>query len=97
MLSRFVAALGGALKLVADFGDEQLKLASHDARPVQVPRRRRAGAHRGDSSFASGIDSKNTSTSAFRRDCDASVRKSREIPQSRGLLKGSRESAATAR
>jgi DNA-binding XRE family transcriptional regulator len=26
-LSRFVAALGGTLKLVADFGDEQLKLA----------------------------------------------------------------------
>jgi hypothetical protein len=27
VLSRFVAALGGTLKLVADFGDEQLKLA----------------------------------------------------------------------
>lgn len=27
VLSRFVAALGGALKLIADFGDEQLKLA----------------------------------------------------------------------
>jgi hypothetical protein len=28
VLSRFVAALGGTLKLIADFGDEQLKLAS---------------------------------------------------------------------
>ena len=27
VLSRFVAALGGTLKLIADFGDEQLKLA----------------------------------------------------------------------
>jgi hypothetical protein len=27
VLSRFIAALGGTLKLVADFGDEQLKLA----------------------------------------------------------------------
>jgi transcriptional regulator with XRE-family HTH domain len=27
LLSRFVAALGGTLKLIADFGDEQLKLA----------------------------------------------------------------------
>ena len=27
VLSRFVVALGGTLKLVADFGDEQLKLA----------------------------------------------------------------------
>jgi len=27
VLSRFAAALGGTLKLVADFGDEQLKLA----------------------------------------------------------------------
>jgi len=27
VLSRFVAALGGTLKLVTDFGDEQLKLA----------------------------------------------------------------------
>jgi len=27
VLSRFVAALGGTLKLVADFGDEMLKLA----------------------------------------------------------------------
>jgi hypothetical protein len=26
VLSRFVAALGGTLKLIADFGDEQLKL-----------------------------------------------------------------------
>jgi hypothetical protein len=25
--NRFVAALGGTLKLIADFGDEQLKLA----------------------------------------------------------------------
>jgi hypothetical protein len=27
VLSRFVSALGGTLKLIADFGDEQLKLA----------------------------------------------------------------------
>jgi hypothetical protein len=27
VLSRFVAALGSTLKLIADFGDEQLKLA----------------------------------------------------------------------
>ena len=27
VLSRFVTALGGTLKLIADFGDEQLKLA----------------------------------------------------------------------
>ena len=27
VLSRFIAALGGTLKLIADFGDEQLKLA----------------------------------------------------------------------
>lgn len=27
VLSRFVAALGGTLKLIADFSDEQLKLA----------------------------------------------------------------------
>jgi DNA-binding XRE family transcriptional regulator len=27
VLNRFVAALGGTLKLIADFGDEQLKLA----------------------------------------------------------------------
>jgi hypothetical protein len=27
VLSRFAAALGGTLKLIADFGDEQLKLA----------------------------------------------------------------------
>jgi hypothetical protein len=27
VLSRFVAARGGTLKLIADFGDEQLKLA----------------------------------------------------------------------
>jgi DNA-binding XRE family transcriptional regulator len=27
VLSRFVAALGGTLKLIADFGDEQLKIA----------------------------------------------------------------------
>jgi DNA-binding XRE family transcriptional regulator len=27
VLSRFVAALGGTLKLIADFGDEMLKLA----------------------------------------------------------------------
>ena len=27
VLSRFVAALGGTLKLIADFGDEQLKLS----------------------------------------------------------------------
>jgi hypothetical protein len=27
VLSRFVAALGGTLKLIVDFGDEQLKLA----------------------------------------------------------------------
>ena len=27
VLSRFIAALGGTLKIVADFGDEQLKLA----------------------------------------------------------------------
>jgi DNA-binding XRE family transcriptional regulator len=27
VLSRFVAAFGGTLKLIADFGDEQLKLA----------------------------------------------------------------------
>jgi DNA-binding XRE family transcriptional regulator len=27
VLSRFVAAIGGTLKLIADFGDEQLKLA----------------------------------------------------------------------
>ena len=27
VLSRFVAALGGTLKFIADFGDEQLKLA----------------------------------------------------------------------
>jgi hypothetical protein len=26
-LSRFVAALGGTLKLIADFGDEQFELA----------------------------------------------------------------------
>jgi DNA-binding XRE family transcriptional regulator len=27
VLNRFVAALGGTLKLIADFGDEQLKIA----------------------------------------------------------------------
>jgi hypothetical protein len=27
VLSRFIAALGGTLKLIADCGDEQLKLA----------------------------------------------------------------------
>jgi hypothetical protein len=27
VLTRFVAALGGTLKLIADFGDEQLRLA----------------------------------------------------------------------
>jgi len=27
VLQRYVAALGGALKLIADFGDEQLKIA----------------------------------------------------------------------
>ena len=27
VLNRFVAALGGMLKLIADFGDEQLKIA----------------------------------------------------------------------
>ena len=27
VLSRFVAALGGTLKLIADFGDEMLKIA----------------------------------------------------------------------
>lgn len=27
VLSRYVAALGGTLKLIADFGDEQLKIA----------------------------------------------------------------------
>ena len=27
VLQRYVAALGGSLKLVADFGDEQLKIA----------------------------------------------------------------------
>src|ERR1019366_8709443 len=27
VLSRFIAALGGTLKLIADFGDEQLKIA----------------------------------------------------------------------
>ena len=27
VLSRFVSALGGTLKLIADFGDEQLKIA----------------------------------------------------------------------
>jgi hypothetical protein len=36
VLSRFVAALGGTLKLIADFGDEQLKLAAFqdEDRPV---------------------------------------------------------------
>jgi hypothetical protein len=27
VLNRFVSALGGTLKLIADFGDEQLKIA----------------------------------------------------------------------
>ncbi len=27
VLNRYVAALGGTLKLIADFGDEQLKIA----------------------------------------------------------------------
>ena len=42
VLSRFVAALGGTLKLIADFGDEQLKLALEEVLPA-----RRAGVVRG--------------------------------------------------
>jgi len=48
VLSRFVAALGGTLKLVADFGDEQLKLAcskvSRASRPVSLSLARRISA-----------------------------------------------------
>ena len=36
VLNRFITALGGTLKLIADFGDEQLKIARPglpDARP----------------------------------------------------------------
>jgi transcriptional regulator with XRE-family HTH domain len=45
VLNRFVAALGGTLKLIADFGDEQLKIARAGARGEQTTgdgRRRRA-------------------------------------------------------
>ncbi|HEX6451277.1 MAG TPA: hypothetical protein VF060_17650 [Trebonia sp.] len=39
VLNRFVAALGGTLKLIADFGDEQLKIALL-ANPVELPPKR---------------------------------------------------------
>jgi transcriptional regulator with XRE-family HTH domain len=38
VLNRYVSALGGTLKLIADFGDEQLKIArTGDHRPVPGP------------------------------------------------------------